>query len=224
MKQIVVFGVGKIAEVFHSLAGDDTELTIAGFTCDRAFMTGSEVHGLPLVPFEDVETVFAPADFSMLVAIGYHKLNLLRADRCSQARAKGYGLASWVSRRAHVPKSCTIGENCVVMDGASLQPHARIGDDVFVWNGAVIGHHSTIGDHCWVASNCVISSTVTVEPQCFFGVNAAIGHGITIGARSIVGAGAVITHSTSADGVYVVGDTPRFRLDSQRFMRIARLL
>jgi acetyltransferase-like isoleucine patch superfamily enzyme len=84
----------------------------------------------------------------------YQALNTLRAERCDQARTKGYRLASWISPRAHVPKGCTVGANCFVMEGASLQPHARLGDDVFVWSGAVVGHHATIGDHAWLASNC----------------------------------------------------------------------
>jgi hypothetical protein len=54
-------------------------------------------------------------------------------------------------------------------------------------------------------------------------VNAAIGHGISIGARTIVGAGAILTHDTDDDGVYVVPDTERLRLDSRRFSKITRL-
>jgi sugar O-acyltransferase (sialic acid O-acetyltransferase NeuD family) len=224
MTNIVIFGAGKIAEVVHALLSHDPRYSVAGFTCDREFMTGGEKLGLPVAAFEEIESRFPPADFAMLVAIGYQDINTVRADRCRQARDRGYRLASWVSPRAHVPKGCVIGANCVVMDGASLQPQARLGDDVFVWNGAVVGHHATIGDHCWLASNCTISSTAVVEPFCFLGVNAAIGHGITIGARSIIGAQTVITRSTAPDGVYITPDTERFRLDSRRFMKIARMV
>jgi sugar O-acyltransferase (sialic acid O-acetyltransferase NeuD family) len=224
MTKIVVFGAGKIAEVVHGLLCEDPSYSIAGFTCDREFMPGNEKQGLPVVAFEEVETRFPPATFAMIVAVGYQEVNTLRADRCRQAREKGYRLASWISPRAHVPKSCVVGANCVVMDGASLQPEARLGEDVFVWSGAVVGHHATIGDHCWLASNCTVSSTAVIEPFCFVGVNAAIGHAITIGARSIIGAATVITRDTAPDGVYIARDTERFRLDSRRFMKIARLL
>jgi sugar O-acyltransferase (sialic acid O-acetyltransferase NeuD family) len=224
MSRIVIFGVGKIAEVVQALLDDDPDCPIAGFTCDREFMTVREKQGMPVVPFEDVESVFPPAAFAMLVAIGYQDVNSVRAARCEQARQKGYRLITWVSPRAHVPKGCVIGANCIVMDGASLQPGARLGDDVFVWNGAVVGHHATIGDHCWLASNCTISSTAVVEPNCFLGVNAAIGHGVTIGARNIIGAATVITRSTAPDGVYIARDTERFRLDSRRFTKISRIV
>jgi sugar O-acyltransferase (sialic acid O-acetyltransferase NeuD family) len=224
MTSLVIFGAGKIAEVVHDLLSADGQYAIAGFACDRDFITTPDKLGLPVVAFDEVEKRFPPAEHAMLVAIGYHDRNMVRAERCRLARQKGYRLASWVSPRAHVPKTCTIGENCLVMDGASLQPHARLGDDVFVWHGAVVGHHAAIGDHGWLASNCTVSSTATVEPHCFLGVNAAVGHGITIGARSILGAGAVITRSTAPDGVYIAPDTERFRLDSARFMKISRMV
>jgi sugar O-acyltransferase (sialic acid O-acetyltransferase NeuD family) len=224
MTKIVVFGVGKIAEVVQALLRDDPHYSVAGFTCDREFMTCGEKYGLPVVPFEEVESAFPPATFAMVVAIGYQDANTVRAARCSQAREKGYHLITWISPSANVPKGCAIGANCIVMAGASLQPEARLGDNVFVWNGAVVGHHTLIGDHCWLASNCTISSTVIVEPFCFFGVNAAIGHDITIGARNIIGAAAVITRSTAPDGVYIARDTDRFKLDSQHFLKISRMV
>jgi sugar O-acyltransferase (sialic acid O-acetyltransferase NeuD family) len=223
MAQVVIFGTGKIADVLHAYILEDPNLTVAGFTCNRTFMRASEFCGLPVVPFEEVETVFAPARFSMLVAIGYHDLNRVRAERCKQAQQKGYRLISWVSPRAYMSATCKIGVNCVVLEGATLQPYSRLGDDVFVWNGAVVGHHAEIGDHCWLPSNCTVSSTVSVEPFCFLGVNAAIGHGITVGARSIIGAGAVVTRNTAPDGVYIAHDTERFRLDSQHFAKISRI-
>lgn len=223
MSSIVVFGAGKIAEVVRSFLATDQSISIAAFTCDREFVTGPTFCGAPLVPFEEIEAAYPPSAHQMFVAIGYQALNNVRAERCRQAREKGYRLISWVSPRANVPADCRIGDNCIVMEGASLQPHARLGDDVFVWNGAVVGHHASIGDHCWIASNATISSTAVVESHCFLGVNAAIGHSVTIGARNLLGASTVITHSTAPDGVYIVPDTERYRLDSGRFLRFARM-
>ncbi|MFA6963985.1 acetyltransferase [Bosea sp. (in: a-proteobacteria)] len=223
MTDIVVFGVGKITDVVASLIEEQSGFTIKGFTCDRAFMTSAENQGRPVIPFDEVETVFPPASHRMLVAIGYHDLNRVREERCREASGKGYGLVSWISPDAHVPATCTIGANCVILPGAALQPHARLGDGVFVWHNAVVGHHATIGDYCWLASNCAISSTTTMGERCFVGVNAAIGHQMTVGADSLIGAGAIVTRSTEPGGVYIVGDTPRYRLDGRRFMRIAQM-
>src|SRR4051794_37847194 len=96
MTRLVIFGAGKIAEVVHGLLSDDPHYSVAGFTCDRQFMTHNEKQGLPIVAFEEVENLFSPAAFVMIVAIGYQDINAVRADRCKQAREKGYRLASWI--------------------------------------------------------------------------------------------------------------------------------
>src|SRR5437588_6480588 len=116
--QVVIFGAGKIAEALHSYLVGDSNISVVGFTCDRAFATANEFRGIPLVPFDEVEISFPPATHAMLVAVGYQDLNDLRAKRCRQACEKGYRLISWLSPRAHVAHGCTVGTNTVVMDGA----------------------------------------------------------------------------------------------------------
>lgn len=222
MAGVVLFGLGKIAEVVHALL-TEAGVTVAGFTVDAAHLPAGTFHGLPAVAFEEVERHFAPDSHTMLVAIGYHDLNRVRAARCAAAKAKGYRLASFVSDAAHVVKGTRIGENCVVMPGAALQPHAVLGDDVFVWHNTVIGHHAVIGDHGWLASNATVSSATTLAPRCFVGVNAAIGHGIALGEACIIGAGAVVTGSHPDGTVLIEAATPRFRLDSERFARFTKM-
>lgn len=224
MTRLVLFGAGKTADVLFAELSQDPSVTVVAFTVDRAFLRCPTMHDLPVIAFEEVEQLFPPADHAMLVAVGYQGLNRLRGDRCREVRNKGYRLANWVSPDAHVPPGCMVGENCVVMPGAALQPYARLEDNVFVWHNAVVGHHTTIGANGWLAANCTISSTVVLGPNCFVGVNAGIGHNLTIGGNSLIGAGAIITRSTEPNGVFIVGDTPRYRVDADRFMRIARLV
>jgi len=84
MTKIVVFGAGKIADVLYTIALADRDVSLAGFTCDRAYVTAPELHGLPLVPFEEVETAFPPTNFAMFVAIGTRRS--IRSGRNAAAR------------------------------------------------------------------------------------------------------------------------------------------
>jgi serine acetyltransferase len=54
-------------------------------------------------------------------------------------------------------------------------------------------------------------------------VNVTIGHGIKIGRESIIGAGSIITKNVEPKSVYIVQDTPKYRLDSQTFSRFTKL-
>ena len=74
MTDIIIFGVGKIADVVGCLVEAQSDLTVKGFTCDRAFVTAEENQGRRVVPFEEIEAAFPPATHRMLVAIGYHDL------------------------------------------------------------------------------------------------------------------------------------------------------
>ena len=111
----------------------------------------------------------------------------------------------------------------MVLENAVLQPCTKMGNDVFFWNGNHLGHHARVEDHCYVAGQVVISGAVVIEPYCFLGVNATIGHEVTIGRESFIGAGALVTKNAPSKSVYIVADTPRFRLDSDSFLKLTKM-
>lgn len=228
MNKIVVFGAGMMAEVVHHHMMRDRSHEVAGFAVDREWLgRGGEALaarvGLPVVAFEDVEARFPPDRFGMFVAMGYHNLNRVRADKCAEAKAKGYALASYVSARADVGPWLEIGENCLLLDSVGVQPGARIGDNVWLWNNTLIGHHASVGSHCWFAAGGTVGGKATIGERCFFGLGATVGGDLSIGAESILGAGALVTKSAAAGSVFVQRDTDLFRLDSRRFLSITRL-
>ncbi|HEU0252478.1 MAG TPA: acetyltransferase, partial [Pyrinomonadaceae bacterium] len=176
-----------------------------------------------VVPFEDVENKYPPAEFQMFVAVGYQDLNRFRAQKYNEAKQKGYRLVSYVSSRASNVGKVEVGDNCFVLEFAVIQPGATVGSNVFIWSGNHVGHHASVGDHCYIAGNVVISGSTKVEPYCFIGVSAILGHEITIGRESFIGAGSLITKNVEPKSVYITGDTPKFRLDSDSFLRLTKM-
>lgn len=224
MSKIVVFGAGKIADEAYFYLTNDSPHEIVAFTVDSDYLTTGEKFGRPVVPFEEVQEKYPPSAFEMFVAVGYQNLNKLRAQKYSEAKAKGYKLISYVSSRASNFGEVEIGDNCFVLENAVIQPCSKVGNDVFIWSGNHIGHHASVGDHCYISGQVVISGHTTVEPYCFIGVNATIGHEITIGRESIIGAGSLITKSVEPKSVYIAQDTPKYRLDSTAFSRLSGLM
>lgn len=223
-KKLVVFGIGKIGQVVYHHFATDSDYDVAAFTLDKSYVSADgKYDGLPVVAFEDIEKHYSPKDHDMFVAIGYHQLNQLRADRCAAAKQKGYHLATYISsqNKHHLPGQ--IGENCFVMSGEPLQPHVKIGDDTFIWTNALVGHHSTVGSHCWVTSGVVIGGNSCIGDYCFMGLGSTVGHEVTVGEKSLIGAGALITKDTPEGSVYIQAETPRFRLTSQQFLRMNTL-
>ncbi len=223
-RKLVLFGIGKIGQVVYQHFATDSEYDVVAFTLDRAYLPADkQFDGLPVVAFEEIEQHYSPREHDIFVAIGYHQLNQIRADRYMAAKQKGYRLATYISSQNKHCLREQIGENCFVMSGEPLQPHTKIGDDTFLWTNALVGHHSIVGSHCWVTSGVVIGGNCRIGDYCFMGLGSTVGHEVAVGGKSLIGAGALVTKDAPENSVYIQPETPRFRLTSQQFLRMNTL-
>jgi len=223
MSKIVLFGDGKIADVAYFQLTNDSPHEVVAFTVDGEYITKKEKWGLPVIAFDNVLNLYPPDEYKMLVAVGYQDLNRFRAAKYNEAKAKGYELISYISSRASNFSNVPIGDNCMILENAVLQPCSKMGSNVLFWNGNHLGHHARIEDHCYIAGQVVISGAAVIESYCFLGVNSTIGHEIVIGTESFIGAGALITKNVAPKSVYIMPDTPRFRLDSDSFLKLTKM-
>jgi sugar O-acyltransferase (sialic acid O-acetyltransferase NeuD family) len=208
MAKVVVFGTGSFAECVSFYLAHDSPHEVVAFTVHGDHLGDTtELAGLPVVAFEDVERAYPPAEHEMFVAVGYAQVNRLRASICEQAKAKGYRLVSYVSSKATTWGDTQIGENCFIFEDNTIQPFVTIGDDCVLWSGNHIGHHATIGDHCFITSHVVVSGHVTIGSYSFLGVNATFRDAITVGEANVIGAGALIMKSTRDREVYIAART-----------------
>jgi len=204
--RVIVFGTGSFAQIVNFLLTRDSSHDVVGFTVNEAHITHKELMGLPVLPFESLDRDYPPDDFKMYVAVGYRKVNQVRAGIYAEAKLKGYELISYVSSKCSYWGE-SLGDNCFIFEDNTIQPFVKIGNDVVMWSGNHIGHHSTIGDHCFISSHVVISGHVNVGPYCFMGVNATTRDSISIGQSCVIGAGALIMKSTKDKEVYITKRT-----------------
>jgi len=214
--KVVVFGTGSFAQLVHFYLSHDSDHEVAAFTVNETHMAQRELLGLPVLPFETVEKEFPPESFQMYVAVGYKKVNRVRASIYAQAKEKGYGLISYVSSKCTHWGDTKIGDNCFIFEDNTIQPYVTIGNDVVIWSGNHIGHHSVIHDHCFITSHVVVSGHVEVGPYSFLGVNATIRDSIKIGEACVLGAGALIMKPTKDGEVYAARRTERSPLKSRQ--------
>ena len=125
-KDLVIFGIGKIAEVVYYYASKECGFNVVAFCVDDQYKNAEEFQGLPVVPFERIEESYPPAGYDMFVGIGYHDLNRLRETKCNEAIAKGYTLVSIISPLANLPSNVTFGWNCFIMPPAIIHPCVSI--------------------------------------------------------------------------------------------------
>ena len=213
-EEIVIYGNGQVAELAMTRFLTDSPHRVLGFTVDRAVIREPALHGLPVVPFDDVERRFPPERVRMFVAVGPTQCNRLRADRFEQARCRGYRFVSYVSSRAIVAAGVRMGDSVAVGEGAIVHPFVRLGDNVHIGTASVISHHGVLGDHCFLAVGCLLAGNVEVRARCFLGARATVRDHVTIGESSVVGTGVTVLRSIAPASVLVAPEPIYLPVDS----------
>jgi sugar O-acyltransferase (sialic acid O-acetyltransferase NeuD family) len=200
--KLVIVGDGEFAEIAYEYFTHDSPHTVAAFAVERPFLTKSELFGLPVVPFEDVERRCDPATHQSFVAVTFTQLNRVRARLYRATKEKGYTPVSYISSRAFVWHDATVGENCFIFENNVVQYRAAIGNNCVLWSGNHVGHRAVIGDHCFLSSHVVVSGYCEIGESCFLGVNSCVGDRVKIGHDCVIGAGSVIVRDTEPGKVY----------------------
>lgn len=192
-KKIVLFGCGDLAKIAHEYFTNDSEYEVVGFTVDGEFLKENILCGLPVVPFEEVETYFPPESHDMHVCIVYKKMNRCRQGVCARAKDKRYDLASYISSKAFVSPSAKVGEHCFIFENNVIQSDVKIGNNVILWSGNHVGHSSTIEDNVFVSSHVVISGWCHIGRNSFLGVNSTLANNTHIGKESWITHGSIVS-------------------------------
>jgi len=202
-EKVVLYGNRQMATFAHAVLTNDSPYEVVAFTVDDALITETTILGLPVVPFETVERLYPPEDFAAHIAVGFRRINGVRAEKYFQAKEKGYELLTYVSSRAFKWPDLVIGDNCWILEHTILHPFVTIGNDVYLGSACHIGHNSRIGDHTFMAGLAGLAGDVQVGTHCFFGIHSTVRNGIKIADRCVIGAGATVLRSTRERGVYV---------------------
>lgn len=195
-KKLILFGDSSFAEIAYEYFTYDSEYEVCAFTVSKEYLKRNSLFNLPIVPFEEVEKIYPPAEYEMHIALVYNALNRNRAKFYYEAKNKGYKLANYISSKCFVWRNVTMGDNIFIFEDNTIQPFVKMGSDIVLWSGNHIGHHSVLGSHLFISSHVVISGHCTVGDYCFFGVNSTVGNNINIGNDCLIGAGCLIVKDT----------------------------
>jgi len=190
--KLVIVGDSAFAEIAFEYFTWDSPYQVAAFAVERQYVTRTEFLGVPVVAFEDVQGMYAPAEHHFFAALVYTQQNKLRTRLYRAAKEKGYKPASYISPHAFIWRDVQIGEHCFIFEHNVIQPRVTIGNNVILWSGNHVGHHSSVNDNCFISSHVVVSGFCTIGESCFMGVNATVANNITIGNHVLVGAGALV--------------------------------
>lgn len=202
LEKVIIFGEGNIQEMAFFYLQREDGYDVCAFTADKIFIKSDMYLNLPMIPFENIETVYPPEKYKMFIPLGYKRNNHLRSEKYEMAQKKGYSFITYISPKATF-YGTSVGNNCFILENSIIQPFSTIGNDTIVWSGSHIGHHSYIGNHCFLAPCSTVCGGTEIGDHTFIGANATVRNGIKIAEDNLIGAGAVITKNTLEQEVYV---------------------
>jgi len=202
MANVIIFGIQDFAELAHYYLENDSEHKVVAFCVNEEYLPESKTFkGIPVVAFENVETIYPASDYAFFAPMAPQQMNRLREKVYNNIKNKGYVLISYISSKATVFGN-PIGDNCFILEDNTIQPFTTIGNNVILWSGNHIGHHSVIKNHIMFTSHVVLSGHCVIENYCTLGVNATVRDGITIAEGTFVAMAASIIKNTEPWGLY----------------------
>lgn len=200
-RKLILLGAGETAEVMHEYFTFDSDYEVTAFSVDKDYIKQKKLHGLDVVPLDELTNIFATEEYSFFAAVSYTKLNRVRTAMYMQAKAKGYAPASYISSRASVMPSAKIGEHVFIFENNVIQPFVTVGNNVIMWSGNHIGHRAKIGNNCFLSSHVVVSGFAEIGDNSFVGVNSSVTDYVKVGADCFIGAGSVISRALANDSM-----------------------
>lgn len=219
MQDLLIYGNGKIAQILYFYL--ENEYNVLGFTVEENLINEKSIDGKEIYSFEKIEEAFEIDKTKMIVCIGYHEMNKVRARIFNEAKNKGFDFINYIHPNVTIPRNVEMGINNIVLENSSIQPFTKIGDNNMFWANTVLAHGSSVQNNNWITSGVVVSGDTKIGSNNFIGVNSTIGHNIEIANSNFIGASSLITRSTKDDEVFIVRDTEKYRLDSHRFIKFA---
>jgi sugar O-acyltransferase (sialic acid O-acetyltransferase NeuD family) len=202
MSKIIIFGIKDTAQLAHYYLTNDSEHEVVGFTVNKEYKTINDFCGLPVISFEDIESVYNNKEYKMFAPMTGKNMNNIRKKVYNDIKNKGYEMISYISSKC-TNLSEKIGDNCFILEDNTIQPFTLIGNNVVLWSGNHIGHHGIIRDHVFFTSHVVLSGHCDVGENSWFGVNCTIRDYAKISPYTLVAMGSLITKNTDEYGFYM---------------------
>ncbi len=219
MKKIILAGNAITADILYQYISQDDRYHVTALTVDDPFLKQGKLENLASVPLSQITESHSPKHYKVIMAMGYHDINRSRESMFHRLKAAGYSIETYIHPDAKIHTQFPLGEGCVILPSAVIEPHVRIGANTMIWANVTVAHHASIADHCWIASGAVLSGQVKVERNCFIGVNATIVNEVHVHEYGIIGAGALITKSTKPSTVHLARSGEEFRYSADDYVK-----
>lgn len=193
---IVIYGNSDFADLMDYYFSSDSDCNVIGFCVEEKYIKSSTFKGKPLVAFENVEKHFPIDKVKMFVAVGYRSMRL-RASLYKKTLSKGYRHVNYISSKCSIDKTCIVGNNNAILQGAVLEPFSKIGNNNVLYTNVIVCHHAEIGNDCFLSARSLVGGYTIIKDNSFLGFSSVILQKLVIDIETLIAAGSVVNKSYS---------------------------
>jgi len=219
LRKIVLVGNTIAAEILYSYLRSDKRYDVVATTVDDPYIAQGQPGELKCVGLSSVREMYPPDSHGVVMAVGYNDLNRTRATLFHHVKSLGYRVETYVHPDARIYSEHPLGEGCIVLPGAVIEPRAKVGDNSLVWCNVTLAHHSRVAENCWIAAGAVVAGQAVIERNTFVGVNATVVNEVIVAEFNIIGAGAMISKNTKPNSVLLARSAELFRYGSDDYAK-----
>lgn len=210
--KLVIYGIGSFAKLLHYYLTNDSDYEVVAFCADEAYIKEKEFCGLPIVAFEDVEDIYKPKEYKMLVAVGYSKMRN-RKIMFEKAKAKNYVLVNYIHSSV-INHELKLGENNIILAGCVIEPNVEIENNNVIWSMTLLGHDCKIENHNYISAQCLIAGDTKIKNLCFIGNGTTMINRVVIENETYLVAGTNLRKNTKEYGMYMGNPAKFLKLNS----------
>lgn len=209
MRNLVIFGDTHFSERLCKYIEFEKRDHVVAFTQEREFINHKELLGVPVIPLEKLKDELL-IDFSIIIGIGYSKMNSLREYVYQLCKKNNYKIASYISTSAIVYSFVeNFGEGNLVFPGAIIGPDCKLGLCNIIESGCALSHDVELANFNYISANAAFGGFSKISNNCFIGLNATVRDGISIADKTIIGSASNVLKTVDKKGCVIVGNPAR---------------
>lgn len=202
MKDIVILGNNDFGRLLKYYISIDDERKVVAFTVNKEYIKKEQFCDLPVVPFEQIESVYPPERYEIMLAIGNSKMNDVRKKMYYECKKKGYTIASYIHSSCSIHTQ-DIGEGNILLENCLLYPYSKLGNGNLLWDHVLISHDCIVGDFNTFSSYADLCGYVKIGNNGYFGKHCILNDFMIINDYTLIGAGAYAKKDTNMYDVVV---------------------
>lgn len=191
---IIIFGTSSFSKLVRHYVDEDSQDQVVAYTVNRQYITEKEFDRLPVVPFEELESVIGECQIHILNTCGYKKMNGLREKIFSECKSRNFKICEFIHSSSKI-ETQDLGHGNIILPGVRIAPFVHIGDGNIFFHDVIINHDSVIGNFNYFSPAFICGGQCTIGNNNFFGLKSILRDSIHIGNHNLVGAAAYLSQS-----------------------------